>query len=265
MRPFFFLTCLSAILLPTIALAQDDAAATEQPDALITDRPDFTESSATVPAMRLQIEAGVQYTHSDLIDEAAPADHRGNYDANRLAGPNLLLRLGVSDFAELRLGIPDIDYESITGGGDDVGFGNLSVGAKFATALTDSLSIGVIPFVEVGVEADNFGGGLVAAASIDFTQAISLGVNAGVTTFEDNFDDRQYEGLGSAALGIGLSDEMGVFIETYALFPEGDFDLFVDTGVTYLATESIQLDAFMGTQVPDAEEIFTGMGISALF
>lgn len=260
------LTLWSLLLVwPAAAHAQEDGASTKQPDALITDRPDFTESSATVPAMRLQLEAGIQYTHADLLDEAPPSGHTGNYDANRVSAPNMLLRFGVSDYAELRLGVPNISYESITGGDDDILFGELSLGAKFATALSQTVSIGIIPFVDVGTETGDVGGGVIGTASIDFSEEVGLGLNAGVTTYEDQLDERQYEGLGSAALAIGLSDKTTAFVETYALLPEGDFNLYVDTGVTYLLTPYVQLDASMGTQVPDAEEIFVGTGISVLF
>ncbi|QDG53282.1 transporter [Persicimonas caeni] len=261
-----FVWSFTFLLCPAVSHARDGSeASTKRPDELITDRPDFTESASTVPALRLQLEAGIQYTHQDLLDEAAPAGHTGNYDANSVSAPSLLLRFGVSDWAELRLGVPDISYESITGADDNIIFGEVSLGAKFATSLSDKLNVGVIPFVDVGTETGDVGGGFIAAAAVDLTANVGLGVNAGVTTFEDGLDERQWEWRGSAALGIGLSDDLSAFIETYALIPDGDFNLFVDTGFTYLVAHYVQLDAYLGTQVPDAEEIFAGTGISVLF
>jgi hypothetical protein len=250
---------------PSAERQQASEASSKQPDALITDRPDFTESSSTVPAMRLQLEAGLQYTHNDLVDGAQPPGHTGSFDSNSVSAPNLLLRFGVSDFAELRLGVPNVAYESITGGGDDIVFGELSLGAKLATALADTVRIGVIPFADVGTESGHFGGGVITTAAVDVTETVGLGVNAGLTTYVDHLDERQYEGRTSVAIGFGMTEKLGGFVETYALIPEGDVDLFVDTGLTYLLTPTVQLDAYLGTHVPDAYQIFAGAGVSTLF
>ena len=256
-----------ALILPTAAFAQQGET-TESPilpEGLVTDRPDFTESSRTVPPMRLQLEAGIQYTHDDFPGGAPPANHTGNFDSNSVTAPNLLLRFGVTDFAELRLQVPNIAFESITGGDNDFVFGDVGLGAKLATSLSESIRIGVIPYGELGTESGDVAGGMIGVAAFDLSDDVGLAINAGIKNFEDALDERQWEWSGSAALGIGLSDRLGVFIESYALVPDDDFNLFVDTGITYALEPLVQLDAFMGTQVPDAEQIFMGMGISTLF
>lgn len=263
------LTTLALVVLsfPSFAAAQhaQTEASTKQPESLITDRPDFTESSSTVPPMRLQLEAGIQYTYRDTLAGAPPAGHTGRFDSNSVSAPNALLRFGVSDFAELRLGVPNVSYEKITGADSDINFGSLSLGAKFATALSESVRIGAIPYAEVTTEGGDVGGGLIATTAIDLSSKVSVGINAGATTYEDENDERQYEGVGTLALGFTLSQKLGAFAEAYVLVPEGDSDFFVDTGVTYLVTPSVQFDAYLGTQIPDATEIFAGTGVSVLF
>jgi hypothetical protein len=63
-------------------------------EALTTDRPDFTESSSVVGRCRLQIEGGYTYLH----DAAAGVET----DEHLL--PELLLRYGLNDCLELRVG-----------------------------------------------------------------------------------------------------------------------------------------------------------------
>lgn len=58
-------------------------------ERIVTDRPDFTESSLVVPLKRLQLESG--FTYQSL----------------RFSAPELLLRYGLAPRSELRLGLPD--------------------------------------------------------------------------------------------------------------------------------------------------------------
>ncbi|HRK21519.1 MAG TPA: transporter [Fimbriimonadaceae bacterium] len=78
-------------------------------EPLVTDRPDFTESSLVVPKGRTQLEMG--YTYRD-------------FDGDSLHQvPELLVRVGTGRGAELRLGLPSygmakVDDREISGFGD---------------------------------------------------------------------------------------------------------------------------------------------------
>ena len=61
---------------------------------LVTDRPDFTESTKTIPRGHLQIEAGFTFVY----------DRRGDDRLRDHAAPELLLRIGLADDFELRIG-----------------------------------------------------------------------------------------------------------------------------------------------------------------
>ena len=61
-------------------------------ERLVTDRPDQAESSETVGAGVVQLEAGALYEDEDAIE--------------RVTVPNLLLRIGLPHDLELRLGDP---------------------------------------------------------------------------------------------------------------------------------------------------------------
>ena len=68
------------------------------------------------------------------------------------------------------------------------------------------------------------------------------------------------------ALGIGLTDRWGAFVETYAILPEGSRpdELFVNGGVTFLTSDDFQLDARVGSAVAGNSwpNMFAGIGAS---
>ena len=90
------LVVLASLTLNRVVEAQDavDKSADAMAEPLITDRPDFTESTDAIPAGHFQLEAGYTFTydreHTDRV-----RDH---------AAPEFLLRIGVIDDVELRLG-----------------------------------------------------------------------------------------------------------------------------------------------------------------
>ncbi|HWI17822.1 MAG TPA: hypothetical protein VNT81_08745, partial [Vicinamibacterales bacterium] len=68
---------------------------------IVTDRPDFTESSEVIPARWLQLESGISFEGESLV--------RG------FSAPAALLRIGLGHRAELRLGAEGLLSESIGG------------------------------------------------------------------------------------------------------------------------------------------------------
>jgi hypothetical protein len=85
-------------LLCTIGLAV--AGSAEEP--LVTDRPDFTESSSAVGSGVVQLESGLTY-----------ADFRGGFDITTF--PEILARWGVHEKLELRFLLPTYAWESGSG------------------------------------------------------------------------------------------------------------------------------------------------------
>jgi hypothetical protein len=65
---------------------------------IMTDRPDFTESPITITKGYVQIETGLLYTNEKLDDTF------GSIENNRLSVLSTLVRVGLTDFFELRLG-----------------------------------------------------------------------------------------------------------------------------------------------------------------
>lgn len=98
------------------ALLIGGAAAAQEPAPLVTDRPDFTESTETVPAGRVQFEGGYTPLRSGGVDEHAIGE--------------VLLRLGVSGRTELRLGLNSFLVARVPGEPTSTGLEGASLGAN---------------------------------------------------------------------------------------------------------------------------------------
>ncbi len=103
------------------------------------------------------------------------------------------------------------------------------------------------------------------------SERVSFGYNLGASwesdleASSDRFSLLNY----TAALGIGLSEQAGVFVELF-----GDVPIDVDEvaahsfdgGITYLLRENVQLDVVGGVGISDgADDWFVGLGISLRF
>jgi len=106
-----------------LASATSATAQGRQADPLSTDRPDFTEAASTVAKGRVQVEGGYTFARE------------GDVEAHVLG--ELLVRIGVLDFAELRLGVPNYLFvESQDGRDSGLDDSFLGVKLKLVEAAT---------------------------------------------------------------------------------------------------------------------------------
>ena len=89
-------------------------------EPLVTDRPDFTESSSTVGRGVFQLEAGTTYS-----------EFAGGTDVTTLG--EVLARWGVTEYLELRFQLPTYEWDSGSSGSHS-GFVNSGVGIKLDLA-----------------------------------------------------------------------------------------------------------------------------------
>jgi hypothetical protein len=241
------------VLLASSTAYSQDKVADDPPATISTDRPSFSAGSSTVPVARLQLEGGIgfQYLPGVLGDD-------GGYGVG--SAPNLLARVGVVDFAELRLGVPSLSLPFGLDGAE-ASFGQVSAGAKVGAEVADSLSLGVLGSVGLAVDEGSNSGAVFAIADVGVNDWLSLTANAGVTRYEGGFT----EYAASALAAFGLSDEVGTYIEWYITSGVVDPNHFADAGVTYLLAPSLQLDGYLGAQVAGGESYFGGVGVSKLF
>lgn len=260
---------------PTVNFLGLDAAPLDEP--IVTDRPDFTESTLTVPRGRFQLEAGYTYTHDDE-DGVRTGDH---------LFPEALLRVGLVDDWELRLAwfgwslTESLSRETNDAGRrvdvkeHDDGGTDMSVG--FKTHLIDQ--DGLIPdFGIIGELSLPTGAGGKTSGDVDpgmkllwayaLTERMSLSgnVNFAVPTSERG---RFFQTAASVSLGYTWTDWLGSYVEYFGLYPNDrgtDCAHTVNGGFTFPITDNLQFDVRAGVGLnEEADDLFAGTGFSIRF
>ena len=218
--------------------------------AIITDRPDQTESSSTLSRGSFQLETG-------LFLETTPTIK--NFNIN-----NTLLRLGLVKNLELRL-VASFDRVDIKESTEHFqGMGDLEIGLKYRIAQ-GKVEIAYLGHLVLPTGHDRFTNGTAGVVNRilvahDLTEKISIGYNLGF----DYFDSQNYALTYTCAIGIPLSDKLGGFVELYGESPTFD-DVLVNTdfGLTYLLQENLQLDLSYGIGLTE-DFNFISTGVSWL-
>jgi hypothetical protein len=230
--------------------------ASAQSPELVTDRPDQTESATVVPRGLLQVETGLLIAHES--------------QARRYELPGTLVRIGLGGRTELRVG-----HAGIVGGAGSRGAGDSEVGAKVnlmaqpdrwrpELAILGGLSL---PTGDDGFSSEGVDPSFLVSFANDLSPRVALGYNVGAA-WESSPDRpaRAASVVFSSSLGFSPTDKLGTFLELFGARPTaGDTGtaLSVDTGVTFLLTKTIQLDAFAGKRLRgSADDRFVGTGLS---
>jgi hypothetical protein len=225
----------------------------EEPE-LLTDRPDFTETSVVVPLRSLQVESG--FTYSDDPD-----------GTHTWSGPELLLRYGIGPRTELRLGLPD--YIRVRGGTRVGAFGDTYLGFKQQLARPGArMAWALIPAVTLPtggsrVTSDRVDPEIVLTWARDLSETWSVGGIVGYARPTED-GERNPVVFPTVSFGRSLSDRWGTFFEWAAEFPErgGDVHLF-HHGYTYALRSNVQLDVHLGFGLSDAApDFFIGAGFA---
>jgi hypothetical protein len=257
MRNVRRLTFIAAAL---IVVFHAGSAVADEP--LVTDRPDFTESSSSVGRGVLQLEAGATYV-----------DFEGGTRVATLG--EVLLRWGIVERLELRFLLPTYAWEDGRGY-DASGFVDTGIGLKYQ--FKDPRGAGIIGGMEAAViasttlptasgdfESSQLQPGAVASLGWDLSRDLGLGMNFGIASPVDG-DDRFTSLWISAALGIGLTDTTSVFVELFGFDREedrGPNTLTFQTGATYLLSDDLQLDLRAARRLSDSgPDLLLGAGVS---
>lgn len=228
------------------ALAPHTASAAED-DSIVTDRPDFVESSAVVGKGRVQIETSV----------AAERDNRNGVKARSTSIPTLL-RVGVSDTVELRLETEGRTHSWTRGAAvdDASGMADTSLGVKWH--LRDGAGEGGAPALGLLLQADLASGARAVRASgtrpslrgvaeWELADELSLGVMPGLTS-EVGDDGRRFtSGIAAVTLGKQWNPRWRSFVELaaprIASSRNGGSLLTLDVGGAWLLNKQCQVDA----------------------
>ncbi|PLX17502.1 MAG: transporter [Salinivirgaceae bacterium] len=215
---------------------------------LVTDRPDQTESSVTVPLKSLQIETGflMETTKSDYLE------------INDFAYNTTLFRYGLLENFELRLGLEFLGSDvKLKGADTDTsyslnGLSPLYVGFKVMVRKEEGIwpEVAFIAGLDIPNTAnedfrpDYSTPSFRFAFSHTLNDRFSLGYNLGAEWDGYTADPGYYY---SFVLGASITESVGGFVEAYGTFPEKDSQRhLIDGGFTWLVTPVFQLDFSAG-------------------
>lgn len=244
-----------AVLLCALPLL---AAAAEE--EIVTDRPDFVESSNVVGKGRFQLETSIAIDRNKGDDGVR----------ERLFSTPTLLRFGISDTVELRYETDGrlrarADYP----GGPSVresGYADSSLGVKWHALDAEGSrpSVGFLAHVDLdsgsaAFRAPGRGGSLRMAAEWELPDEYSLGVMPGLAWQRDDNGQRYTSGIFGIVLGKSWSDDFRTFIEYSApqitRASHGGSVSTVDIGAAWLLSSRIQVDTALSRglnrQTPD--------------
>lgn len=235
-----------AFALSIIALANPASAAGAEP--IVTDRPDYVESSAVVGKGRLQVETSV----------AAERD-RSDGVTERTTSTPTLVRIGVADSLELRL---ETDgrvhaWSDAAGGHNDRGYADTAVGVKWHArdAIGGAPSIGVLlhadlPSGSKALRGEGVRPSLRVTGEWELPDDMSLGVMPGIAS-DTSADGRRFASANiGAVLGKEWTPRLRSFVEVaapqIARARNGGTMLRAGAGVAWLLNDDCQFDAAFG-------------------
>jgi hypothetical protein len=206
---------------------------------IVTDRPDFVESSATVGAGAVQIETSVAHERDG---------------GERAWSTPTLLRVGIGPRFELRAE-SDLLVRSSLDGASESGVADIAVGGKLHTGdggegmpATALLLHADLPTGSRSWRGDGVRPSLRLAAEWEFPRETSLGVMPGVAR-TDGPNGVHTAGIFAAVLGKDWRERAHTFVELAFEHLGSDNDGGTvgtwDGGVTWLLGRSAQLDAML--------------------
>lgn len=246
----------SATFLASLALLSPLSSSAAVDDAIVTDRPDFVESSNVVGNGRLQVESSV-LVERDKLDGVR----------SRAYSMPTLLRYGVGDVLELRV---ETDGRSIDHAGEasnPAGYADTALGLKWhvrdeaqglpsmALLLNADLPSGSRAWRGQGVRPT-----LRLTAEWELPAGMSLGMMPGVGLERTDAGERYGYGLFGVVLGKELTPTWRAFVEVaaprIARAADGGTIATFDAGTAWLLSDRCQFDAMLSLglnrRTPDA-------------
>jgi len=231
--------------------------------ALITDRPDATESPNTIPVGFVQYEGGFLFSK----------DKPGTQGVEKTVYNTGLFRIGLLDNLELRLGYNVLNerQEMLDGASkaiENSGIDPMLFGFKVAIRQGEEgkADIGAMGHVYLPFTATTAFRPETTAADFRFSVAhtlsekSSLAYNAGA---QWGADSSEMAYVYTIAYGYSLSDKWGMYMELYGDLPENSSPNHSwDAGLTYLLSNAVQFDATIGSGISTNQEVLFSAGVS---
>lgn len=219
-----------------------------EPDEIVTDRPDFVESSNVVGKGKIQIETSLAVERDNA-----------NGKRERTTTTPTLIRLGVTETLELRV---ETDGRTVArstnhASGASVterGMADSAIGAKWHLADANGIlpSVGLLAHLDLPSGADAFRGdgvrpSLRLVGEWDLPHEMSLGLMPGIVMDKDAEGRRYTGGIFGLVVGKSWTGRFRTFAEIamprIATTEHGGVQAAVDIGAAYLVNRQVQIDA----------------------
>ncbi|MES2207764.1 MAG: transporter [Pseudomonadota bacterium] len=233
-------------------------------ESIVTDRPDFVESSDSVGKKHFQIETSVAYSvnHEKTISTWATPT---------------LLRYGIYEDLEMRFETDGYLLNKTDGMSNQSGMSDAAVGVKWHIAdqadkspalalLFDvALPTGAKVFRTVGMRPSVRG-----VVEWELPSEIGLGIMPGVAYEKDENEQRHLEGIFGVTLSKGWTEIFRTYIEMslpkIAKSQYGGTQAYFDTGAALLISRTLQLDIGLSAGLNNrSDRYIVGCGISKKF
>jgi Putative MetA-pathway of phenol degradation len=253
---------------------EEKKAEEEQPDSIVTDRPDFTEASSTVGLGRVQLEAGYTYFR----------DRSGGSTQVVQTFPEALLRIGLfAEWFELRLGQTYVHSRTTAFGETTEHLSGLSdtyVGVKLWLTeqkchLPETAIIfqALLPTAGQLITSDRVLPGFNYLYGWDIIpDFLSAGGSLGVNSLVDDAGHTFVVVNQSFTIGYQLTEQLGAYTEWFALYPSSAIapdvgpEHYFNGGFTFKVTPDFQLDIRAGVGLNrHAVDFFTGAGFAVRY
>lgn len=237
------------------------ATANPSREPLVSDRPDFTESSGTMKRGELQLEGGDTFERTQSVKTNTIGE--------------LLLRIGLAPRAELRIG-PGSYVKVTSPDGDTDGWEDATIGTKLRLHVPPSDAPSVVPAVSLIVLTTVPTGSLVyretklqpeakLATEWVLSDRIGVGTNINVARPRDDTNGRYTVFQASMSFGFTLTPRLGAYAEVYGFAPQLSnvgHTRYGNTGFTFSLTPDYQLDLRGGMGFNGAQpDYFVGAGL----
>jgi hypothetical protein len=241
-------------------------AAQEAREPLVTDRPDFTESTATVPVGMTQVEGGYTFTRNGSTRDQSIGE--------------LLIRRGLNERLELRIGVNSygIVRDAVNGnasGQTEPSIGikwNLSQGSETFQFTRPQIALIAATSLPVGsrsLRENRLQPGAKLCFAWNVTERLGLASNLNYDLASSG-GQQFHQFSGSVSAAYSLNERLGSFFEVYGFTPDspnGPDTKYFNTGLTYLVNADFQFDARVGFGLgnPATPDYFVGVGAARRF
>lgn len=171
------------------------------------ERPGLNTPACTIAPGRFQIE-------TSLADWTI--DRQGADRTDTVLAADTLVRIGIADAVEARIGWTPFAHRYERGGGTADGVGDVTLGLKanLRHPAGDGLSIAVLPYVTLPVGrspigAGDWGGGVLLPVTYELSDAVQLeGTGEVDAAVDENGDGRHLAYSATAGVGVDLTDAL---------------------------------------------------------